>query len=373
MYNTPIIDWRPATYYPGATPRVEYYVRNPFTGKMQRFKMKIAKLAANRSEKKVAAELCARINSKLTTGWNPILEQKEYSNNHTWSDAIDFYKKKHLADLRKESQASYISTVGIFETWLKRNGLLAEPIKLINQRYAVKFLTDRITHDRISNRTHNNNLLVLRSIFNYLKQYQIVDENPFTGIHTKKAAAKRRQYIPEDWMHKISAYLYEHHRPLYFVAQLCEKCGIRPGEATRLKIGNFNFGDNVLIMHSDQSKNKKTEYVTIPKQLNAQLQEHFRSVPIDAFLFGPSSTMVPSPKQASSRVYFRQWSEMRKQLGVPAAYTLYSNKDTGITNLLREGKKPLSVKDQFRHSSLDMTSKYLAAVLPQANPELLDI
>lgn len=370
--NTTLIDWRPAKYYAGATPRVEYYVRNPFTGKMQRFKIKIAKLSANRSEKKVAAELCARINSKLTAGWNPIMELQEYAQSKTWHDAVEFYKKKHFPDLREESKASYNSVLGIFEAWLKKNGLLAEPIKLITQQHAVKFLTDRITYDRISARTHNNNLIVMKSLFNYLKQYKIIGENPFQGIHTRKAQAKRRQYIPKDWLEKITAHLYEHHRPLYFVAELCRRCGIRPGETARLKIHNFHFAENVLEIHGDQSKNKKTEYVTIPKQLNDQLRDHFKDVSPDHFLFSTSKALLPSPRQTSSRSYFTAWANMRKKLGVPMEYTLYSNKDTGITNLLRQGITPLSVKDQFRHHSLDMTTKYLQSALPVANDQLLD-
>ena len=50
--------------------------------------------------------------------------------------------------------------------------------------------------------------------------------------------------------------------------------------------------------------------------------------------------------------------KMKKALGLPAQYKFYSLKDTGITGLIRSNTDLLSVRDQARHHSLQMTDLY---------------
>ena len=55
---------------------------------------------------------------------------------------------------------------------------------------------------------------------------------------------------------------------------------------------------------------------------------------------------------------------MKKALELPAQYKFYSLKDTGITDLIRANTDLLSVRDQARHHSLQMTDLYT-----RLNPE----
>ena len=50
--------------------------------------------------------------------------------------------------------------------------------------------------------------------------------------------------------------------------------------------------------------------------------------------------------------------KMKMALGLPAQYKFYSLKDTGITDLIRSNTDLLSVRDQARHHSLQMTDLY---------------
>ena len=63
---------------------------------------------------------------------------------------------------------------------------------------------------------------------------------------------------------------------------------------------------------------------------------------------------------------------MRKELGFSSRYKFYSLKDTGITNMLRKNVDTVSVRDQARHSSIEITNIYVSKSDMKANKSLLD-
>jgi integrase len=56
---------------------------------------------------------------------------------------------------------------------------------------------------------------------------------------------------------------------------------------------------------------------------------------------------------------------MRLRLDLPKEYQLYSLRDTGIVDLLRQNTPVNDVMLQAGHSSLDMTTVYIKHFLPQ--------
>lgn len=80
----------------------------------------------------------------------------------------------------------------------------------------------------------------------------------------------------------------------------------------------------------------------------------------------------PGEKQHSEKHFRDYWTKhLRKDLGFSTKYVYYSLKDTGITNMLRNGVDPISVRDQARHSSLAITNTYTPLELKAANPLML--
>lgn len=63
-------------------------------------------------------------------------------------------------------------------------------------------------------------------------------------------------------------------------------------------------------------------------------------------------------------------NEIVPALKFPKEYKFYSLKDSGITDMLRSGLDPLSVKEQARHSSLQITDAYTPRDVLNANPRL---
>ena len=57
--------------------------------------------------------------------------------------------------------------------------------------------------------------------------------------------------------------------------------------------------------------------------------------------------------------YLKYFNEVREKLGWKNSYTLYSFRDTGITDLLKSGVPAIDVMKLADHSSLDVTSIYI--------------
>ena len=57
--------------------------------------------------------------------------------------------------------------------------------------------------------------------------------------------------------------------------------------------------------------------------------------------------------------YYRKfWDKLRKEFNLPLEMQQYSLRDTGITEMLKNGLDPLSVKQLADHYSLSMTTIY---------------
>lgn len=103
---------------------------------------------------------------------------------------------------------------------------------------------------------------------------------------------------------------------------------------------------------------RKSAVVTLPDcVVKLMLDLGVLASPGDWFLF--SDGFIPGPKFHPAKHFGDFWTlKMKKALGLPAQYKFYSLKDTGITDLIRYNTDLLSVRDQARHHSLQMTDLY---------------
>lgn len=367
-----IQSFKPARFFPGKEPRIEYYVFNPTTQTFSRKKKKLTRLIKQHGRKaeRIAAEVCAEYNAKLQAGWNPHLEHRGKNHRATWSEAVQFYSR-HIAALSHESHRTYQSHIRMFGEWLKITGRLASPISQLRKSDAMEFMQYRLNRFHISARTYNNNCRTLNSIFNYLLEYQYVTTNPFTGLKPMPSREKIRKVIPPQWTQRIIAYFESRVPAMATVVRMIYYTGIRPTELTRMQRSNLLLDEGIILLRPDQSKNKKSEPVTIPPALLAILRTQFESLPASYYLFSSPGQFLPGTRMINARKFDKAWTRMRRDLNAPMEYQLYSMKDTGIVDFLSENIDPHAVMNQFRHSSLDVTSKYLPLAKPKANPQIL--
>lgn len=80
-----------------------------------------------------------------------------------------------------------------------------------------------------------------------------------------------------------------------------------------------------------------------------------------------SDNFKPGKEHKYSKQFTDFWAlKVRKDLKFPLKYQFYSLKDTGITEMLRK-YDTLTVRDQARHSSIEMTNKYTPHDIQTAN------
>lgn len=86
-----------------------------------------------------------------------------------------------------------------------------------------------------------------------------------------------------------------------------------------------------------------------------------------------SRDFKPGMEYRSEKCFRDYWQRvLRKELKLPERYKFYSLKDTGITNMLRGHVDTVSVRDQARHSSIDITNIYVPHDIKRANAALKD-
>ena len=71
---------RAATYYPAELHEnkecyISYYVLNPYNNRMIRRRVKVNRIKSITARRKFAREIVVAINQKLSSGWNPFIEQ----------------------------------------------------------------------------------------------------------------------------------------------------------------------------------------------------------------------------------------------------------------------------------------------------------
>ncbi|MCS6796246.1 MAG: tyrosine-type recombinase/integrase [Raineya sp.] len=226
---------------------------------------------------------------------------------------------------------------------------------------------DYIKQKGVKNRTRNHYLTWIKAVFNQMVERGFIDENPAKDI--KKLKVEESQ---------IFAFEPEHIKPLF---QLCKEKDeelyifclfvfytfIRPIELRRLKVSQVNLSQNKIIIYGNQSKNKKTEFVMIPLALAKVLQEtKFLERPPNDYLFSDYHEL-----QYSRNKFSVMFSEIVRQNGFPKNYSLYCFKHTGVVEAYKAGLGIKFIKEQCRHSSLEITDKYLRSLGLYDNAEII--
>jgi integrase len=134
-------------------------------------------------------------------------------------------------------------------------------------------------------------------------------------------------------------------------------CYIRTTELTKIKVGDVKLFNGYILLHGNNTKNKKDESVTIPKQLAELLATHLQNANNNDYLFGYDNFATGS-KQLTSKKITNKWNDFRNKNNVATEFQFYSLKDTGITDLLNSGVPAIKVRDQARHYDLKITETY---------------
>ena len=354
-----------------------FYAFDPVTGLRKRKKYFLGRCKTKNELQRTSKVMIANITRKLEGGWNPWIENSDaltFTLFTTVADLYHDYLYKRLNDrsLREDTVVSYVSYLKIFREWIEGKGDVVYMFQMDHQ--VISQFLDYVYIERNNTFiTRNNYLAWLRSFCTYLLERGYIHVDPcarFSNIKIK-GYTKERTVIPDHVMAQIRDYLEKHNRHFLLACYLTHYMCIRPKELSRMRVGDINIERCTITLMGDQTKNHDSVTITMPKKV-ARLMidlDIFRAHGI-CWLF--SDGFRPGEKQKSEKQFRDYWDKhVRKDLQFSNKYVYYSLKDTGITNMLRAGVDPISVRDQARHSSLAITNTYTPLDLKEANPLML--
>lgn len=340
---------------------IVYYCKNPLNDKLERQRIRVPKLKSHSERIKLAKKMVLEINSKLADGWLPFINETG-KNFKTWNEAIkDFrnYLDKLYKDnsLRFDSIRTYKSNLNLLEQFILNEKAKITFVLQFNKSFCFQYLDWIYLVRKNSPRTRNNHLIFLRLLGNYFLQRGILAENPTAGIKNLQKTTKKRIYIPDTIRNEIKKELILQNNGFYCLCMMIYYCLIRNTELRKLKVKFIDIDSNSIFIPKEISKNKKDETVTIPGDYKIVLQKHLIGSCADDFLFS-NNDFFAGAKQMSLKKIHRKWESLREKLNFKKEYQFYSLKDTGITNLFLLGLPAIKIKNQARHSTIQITELY---------------
>ncbi len=359
---------------------VEYSMRDPYTGKMKRFReyrrLKSLKTADERYS--YAQTVIEEIKRKILDGWSPFARPKEHYHDNLLLDTVAkrwgaeregvvntrMYLSEFLGvkkgSVSPRSYQTYQSKLRIFCEWVEMRGLQDVYVGSITTEHVLEFLQELAEEKQLSCLSVEKYSQILHSFFDYLiKTKKVVRENPVTGLprlgRVVDCAAKP---IPDRERSLLLAAMRKYDRQLWIVCQLEYYCAIRPGEMRNLKVGDLDFENGLIRVPCTVSKNRLTETVTMPRQLARLFKdEGYCEAAADLYLF--SSTGMPGVKRLGKNSFRNRFNALRNRLGLSADFKLYSFKHTGGVMLVNAGVSTWDLQRHFRHKSVETTERYI--------------
>lgn len=344
---------------------VYYSFRNPATGKLVPYKIRdgINRIKDPKKRKAKASELIADKNRQLNEGWTPFENSGVASSELSKLNLLDAMGKVleiKAPELRKDTKRTYKSTVNIFKDFLELHGMQGVIPKYFTALNAQEYSDYLITVRKHSPKTHNNNLINIKTLFNLLKDRELIDSEPFKKIKTKKEGEGRVLFYSNSQKETIKKHLKDTDSPLYLYVQLIFYCFIRPNELMKLKVKDIDFKAKSIFVEADTSKNTKNGIVPIHENLFPLLKNKYAKLDPETYLFGHK--LLPNfifyDRDRASEAH----RKMLIGLGIDTKHKLYEWKHTGARLFILSGRNPYDLMIYMRHSSLDEVMSYIRSL-----------
>lgn len=371
---TPFVDYVPPTLHENKEWVVVWYVRDPVTRKMVRYRKKFNRVKQTTKRRSLAKAFIGHINELLALGWNPAVSSIAPRATARMADALDLFLKVKEKESEANSMRSYRSYISMLKAWLQKHGMPEDAyVCAITNEVAMELMDDIDAREGISPRTYNNYLLFFRLLFNWMIDREYISDNPFERIKRKpkKLTKKKRRILSDHELNTLFDFLGRSNPNYLCMALLCYCCFLRPKEIVSLRCYDIDLTKQVVHIRGEIAKNDNDSFRTIPDVLVPIL----RGLDLSSgsnYLFGDGGPYKfdPGKSPVCSRKIAKYWDAyVRPACGFGQDVQFYSLKDSGVTKMLTE-KIPINlVQKQADHSSVAMTAIYVGA-LPEANSEL---
>jgi integrase len=253
--------------------------------------------------------------------------------------------------------------MNVFADWAYKHGRAEKPIGDVNKRDMYDFL-DWIKESRgVSNSTWNNYRECIKRCMKELVEREIIPSNPCDGIKRLPTKPSRYPFFNDDQQKKLEAWMKAKEPILYRFTRFLYHGFIRPIEVKRIKVNDINLKSRIIMIWSQNNKNKKQQPVIITEGLYKVLVDmEVGKLPGNWYLFGRSMEPGPEPcktKHKFGKIHRRMLDELKLYDG---ELQMYDWKHTGVCRAFDAKVDIVSIMHQCRHHSLDQTYTYLRAL-----------
>lgn len=348
---------------------IDYYVLDPVSQKPRRMRMKLRRLMDLPNGKVFARQAVAELNRKLAAGWTPFADEAMPHGHFTLDQALTKYEAAKVPQLRHSSPVTYTSLLNILRSWAEQRGVLHQYAYTFNRGHAVEFLNHVSEVRMVGNRTYNNYLQFYRMLFGWMKEQGMRSDDPFKDFSKRRENQKTRTYLTASEREQMADWIAANDPRFWLPCMFIYGALIRPGELKRLRVCHVDLGNQVVMVPAEEAKNGYERTPAIPDWMVKELiSMELHKQPGKAYLVGKG--MVPSAKQIGRNTLNTHWVRMRDALAWPTSKQLYSLRDTGIIQLLRDGVNILDVKQQAGHQDISTTNEYLKHAFPTGPREV---
>ena len=359
-----VISWTLPKLHCGKINYIQFSAYDPCSGKLRTKRIKVNRIKKKSELKKYANELIGRLVVKLSTGWSPWTEERAGASMAEFTTVCEKFTKMQskLYDDKIITKQSFSTFNKYIKSICNYNSKLIQPIKYIyefDKTYISNMLDFLYLEKGVSARTRNNYRDFIQKFCSFCVEKNYLEVRPdeqIKKINIKKKD-KTRTIIPEDELQRIFNFIEQCNKHYLLECYIIYYCFIRPNEMSYVKIKDINLKEQTIYISSEISKNRSSGKVTLPaKVIHLMLELNIFSCSVDHYLF--SKDFAPGQTKYSETRFRKYWIDIRKILRFSEEYKFYSLKDTGITQMLVDGVTPISVRDQARHHSLEMTNIY---------------
>jgi len=364
--------YRPAYLSKGKEWIIMYYARHPDTGAWRRCRQKLNWIKDPVERKRYAAQRIRELNAKLALGWNPITDRAAPRSATTVAQAMDHFLQTKLREgIRKDSERTYRSMLGMFSDWLKKNGKLDVAVGTIGEDEAITFMDWCFVAKHISPRTFNNYRAFYGTLCLWWKRHKYIRDNPFEMVDRKKYDKRRksRRMLTDAERHLVRAYMSQKQPRFFAFSLIMFHCALRPKEVFNLRPRHIDLLRQCITVEASFSKNGYERVAAIPNVMVAELASLALDKQ-DPEMFVFSDKLEPGRVLKRSTYSGKYWKKLREDLQLPMECKHYSLRDTAVLQLARDGVSRVDSQNHYDHHSAAMHDIYSRAAQDTGNDEV---
>lgn len=378
MRTKKYINWRPAKICYGKKKWFVYYqykipeqFKKLFPGKdWKRFKVyEDINIIKTRD---YAILLRDAVNTQLEKGFDPFSLAKSKHDfktvkNWTINQALNYFKTRSLdrgLELRTIRKYKYESNS--FSRWLLKKNYSEYSITDISSQMIESYLNEKSKDKEWSNRTFNNSLTILRTIFNFFMKKKMIADNPMIEIEKRRSKSTKHKYYDGDKFRSILDLMQKKDATLYLAARLVYYLCIRSEKELKyFKTGNIFLETRKVLITADDSKTDRDRYIPIADHIFEELKTIKESYPDNYFVIGVAhknkfvNENNPSPEPFGNGFLSKRFAKIRKAAGLSSDHTIYGFKHTRIIHLKLDGATDPEIMRLTGHTSFESYAKYL--------------